>query len=63
MIFPFAGVTGHVKDTFENPMKNATVKLLHNSRLIPIHPRTGYFAVTLIPGSYIFSCELIHPRI
>lgn len=49
------GVSGHVVDSYGNPMKNATVKLLHSSSLIPVHSKTGYFAVNLMPGSYIFS--------
>lgn len=38
-------------------MKNASVKILHDNRMIPIHAATGFFAVTLTPGSYILTCK------
>lgn len=57
MQFIFIGVTGHIVDVFGKPMKNATVKLLHTKRVIPIDTNTGFFAINLAPGSYIFSCK------
>ncbi|XP_054714208.1 carboxypeptidase D-like [Uloborus diversus] len=52
------GVFGHIKNSDGQPLTNANVRILHNKRMIPVHAKTAFFAVTLAPGTYtfFFSC-------
>ncbi|GFT10954.1 carboxypeptidase D [Nephila pilipes] len=52
------GVFGHIRNSSGYPLKDASVHLFHDKRVIPLEKDSAFFAITLASGPYelIFSC-------
>ncbi|XP_055924205.1 carboxypeptidase D-like [Argiope bruennichi] len=52
------GVFGHIRNSNGYPLKDASLMLLPNKRIIPVEKNNAFFAATLASGSYelVFSC-------